>query len=110
MSELELAALYRLQEIETRLRELKEKRQTDDLVVDRERLRSAIDKYGALAAAAERKLKQQQLETRQAEASLASTEAELEKLETKLYQGEVTQPKELSRMEERLESLRGTKA
>lgn len=105
-----LAALYRLQEVEIRLRRLEEKRRTDELVVGRERLRDALGKYEALAAAADRRLKQQRLEVRQAEEAVAAHDAEIARLEATLYSGEVIQPKELKRLEMRLEALRRSKA
>lgn len=105
-----LEALYQLQQIDVSLAELAKKAQdsdeasavseAEDMVARRERL---LEKADADLAGARARLRRLEIE-------LQGIEESLQKNESRLYGGELTNPKELAGLQERIQLDRGRKA
>jgi len=106
MSVAQMALLYRLQELEQSLAQLKAQRENHRVVQDIAKLKDVLSKYERLEQAVDKQLKVKKLTVRQAEAELSGLRASIADIETKLYGGTVTHPKELGNLEAKLKNLR----
>jgi|SRR5690625_448942 len=105
MSAAQMANLYRLQEVEQSLAQLKAQRENDPVVQDVTKLTDALNKYARLEQAVIKQVKAKKLAVRQAEEKLSGIQSEASDIKAKLYGGVVTNPKELAGLEARLSTL-----
>lgn len=105
-----MEALYRLQQVDLSLVELAKKAQESEEAVALARARERESRGRLLREKAERQLVSSRSRLKKAELELSSLEESVRALEARLYGGEVTHPKELAGLQERIEQDRRRKA
>lgn len=105
-----MEALYRLQQVELDLAELAKKTQDSEEVAAVAHARERASHCQRLLEKAERGLESARVRLKRLERELSGLEESLMSVEARLYGGEVTHPKELAALQERLDSDRTRKA